>query len=137
MLKAVDIMQKDLVTVSKETSISEVITILAEKKITGLPVVDDDMVLVGLVSEKDVLRVAYCMISGSDVPTADDRVEKVMATELVFFSPDDNIADICQCFLDRSIRRVPVVDSDGKIVGVISRKDVIIKAYEANKALQV
>ena len=137
MVKAEDLMQKNLITVSKDTSISDVVAILAEKKITGLPVVDDDMKLIGLVSEKDVLRVAYRMISGSYESAAGDTVEKVMAKELVLFSPDDNIADICQCFLDRSIRRVPVVASDGKIVGVISRKDIITKAFNTSEAIKV
>ena len=137
MVKAEDLMQKNLITVSKDTSISDVVAILAEKKITGLPVVDDDMKLIGLVSEKDVLRAAYRMISDSYEFAAGDTVEKVMAKELVLFSPEDNIADICQCFLDRSIRRVPVVDSDGKIVGVISRKDIITKAFNTSEAIKV
>ena len=57
----------------------------------------------------------------------------VIAKELVTFSPDDNLADICQCFLDRSIRRVPVVD-EGKLVGVISRKDIITLAFQAESS---
>lgn len=130
MVTAKDLMRTDLITVSKEATVSEVIDILAEKGITGLPVVEDDMTIVGLISEKDVLQVAYRIIANSyDPATSNATVEKLMAKELVTFSPDDNLADICQCFLDRSIRRVPVVD-EGKLVGIISRKDIITLAFQ-------
>ncbi len=132
MVIAKDLMRTDLITVSKAATVSEVIDILAEKGITGLPVVEDDMTLVGLISEKDVLQVAYRIIAQSyDPATSRATVEKLMAKELVTFSPDDNLADICQCFLDRSIRRVPVVD-EGKLVGIISRKDIITLAFQAS-----
>ena len=130
MVIAKDLMRTDLITVSKEATVSEVIDILAEKGITGLPVVEDDMTIIGLISEKDVLQVAYRIIAHSyDPASSKATVEKLMAKELVTFSPDDNLADICQCFLDRSIRRVPVVD-DGKLVGIISRKDIITLAFK-------
>ncbi len=130
MVTAKDLMRTDLITVSKEVTVSEVIDILAEKGITGLPVVEDDMTIIGLISEKDVLQVAYRIISNSyDPATSNATVEKLMAKELVTFSPDDNLADICQCFLDRSIRRVPVVDN-GKLVGIISRNEIITLAFQ-------
>ena len=132
MVIAKDLMRTDLITVLKTATVSEVIDILAEKGITGLPVVEDDMTIIGLISEKDVLQVAYRIIAHSyDPSTSSATVEKLMAKELVTFSPDDNLADICQCFLDRSIRRVPVVD-DGKLVGVISRKDIITFAFQTS-----
>ena len=132
MVIAKDLMRTDLITVSKEATVSEVIDILAEKRITGLPVVEDDMTIVGLISEKDVLQVAYRIISQSyDPASSKATVEKLMAKELITFSPEDNLADICQCFLDRSIRRVPVVDN-GKLVGIISRKDIITLAFQTS-----
>ena len=134
MVTAKDLMRTDLITISKEATVGEVIDILAEKGITGLPVVEADMTIIGLISEKDVLQVAYRIIEQSyDPATSNATVEKLMAKELVTFAPDDNLADICQCFLDRSIRRVPVVD-DGKLVGIISRKDIITLAFQTSDA---
>ncbi|KKL62090.1 hypothetical protein LCGC14_2188700, partial [marine sediment metagenome] len=77
MVTAKDLMRTDLITVSKEATVSEVIGILAEKGITGLPVVEDDMTIVGLISEKDVLQVAYRIITNSyDPATSNATVEK-------------------------------------------------------------
>ena len=129
MLKAKDIMQSSLITVKQDTSIIEAINILGQNKITGLPVVDDDMTLLGLVSEKDIISIAYHVLADL-VGSAMDvkKIGDIMTKDVVSFRLDDNIADICQCFMNKPFRRVPVLDN-GKIVGIISRKDIIAHAF--------
>ena len=130
MLHAQDVMQKSLLTISKDATISEAIKILAENGITGLPVVDDDMKLLGLVSEKDLLIVAYHILTGvHDSNTDDKRIEEIMTTDVTSFSPASNIADVCQCFISNPFRRVPIVE-DEKLVGLISRKDIICETFK-------
>ena len=130
MLKAKDIMQSSLITVKQDTPVIEAINILGQNKITGLPVVDDDMNLVGLVSEKDVLGIAYRLLADIVGSTMDTQnVGDIMTKDVISFCIDDNLADICQCFINKPFRRVPVIDN-GKIVGIISRKDIIAHAFE-------
>ncbi len=131
MLKARDIMQSSLITVKEDTPVIEAINILGQNKITGLPVVDDDMNLVGLVSEKDVLRIAYQVLAGVVGSGMDTKkIGDIMTKDVVSFRLDDNLADICQCFMNKPFRRVPVLDN-GKLVGIISRKDIIAHAFAA------
>jgi CBS domain-containing protein len=135
MIEAKDIMSTNLITVTEDTTADELIEILASKKITGLPVVDDQMHLVGLVSEKDILGIAYhtilCSFDGMAKKTAKD----IMTNSLVSFRPNDSLADICQCFMMKDFRRVPVVDN-GKLVGLISRKDIISASFSKKNKTQ-
>ena len=133
MIKASDIMQTNLITVKQDTPAPEAINILGQKGITGLPVVDDDMTLIGLVSEKDVLNMAYRIMTDTiGDPIMSQTVGDIMTKEIVSFRPDDSLADVCQCFMNRPFRRVPVVD-DGKLVGLISRKDIISHSFSKSK----
>ena len=129
MLKASDVMQTDLITVSQDTPILEAMELIVENRITGLPVVGEDMKLAGIISEKDILKIAYQVIAGSyDPGPSTDKVKDFMTNDVIIFRPHDNLADICQCFLDKPFRRVPVVE-DGRLVGLISRKDIISSAF--------
>lgn len=119
--KAMDIMKCGVTTISKEKSVYDIIKILVEKKITGLPVVDDTG-LVGIISEKDVLNLIFEaeFISGC--------VEDYMTREVITFEEDDNLAEICDCLVENSFRRVPILHQN-KLAGIISRADLI----KANK----
>lgn len=120
-----DIMKTDVITIRDDTSVIDVIKVLGEHNITGAPVVDAQNNLVGIVSEKDVMSLAYKLTSGNlGQCSRSKKISDVMTREIVTFRPDDNIADVCQCFMYRSIRRVPVVE-DGKVVGLVSRRDII------------
>jgi len=133
MFAARDIMQTNLITVSGDTSISETIDILATNKITGMPVVEDDMKLIGIISEKDVLSIAYRIMSGtSDAVTNTRKARDIMTANVVSFRPDDNLADICQCFVNKPFRRVTILQDD-KLVGLISRKDIVSHAFDKNR----
>jgi CBS domain-containing protein len=134
MIKAKDIMQTNLITVNEQTCVYEAVDILTEKKITGLPVVNDQGGLVGIISEKDILLMAYHKIVGTcDEAMNSRKITDVMTSEVVSFRSEDNLADVCQCFMDYPFRRVPILDDDGKLVGLISRKDVVSFAFYNEK----
>jgi len=129
MLQAKDIMQTNLISVTEQTPVHGAIDILAENKITGLPVVDDHGRLVGIVSEKDILIMAYHKMTDTcDEVMNSRKISDVMTSEVVSFRPDNNLADICQCFIGSPFRRVPILD-DGRLVGLISRKDIVSFAF--------
>jgi len=119
MLTARDIMTEDVVTVRAKASISEAMEQLVEHEITGMPVVDDEMRLKGMVTEKDLLRLY-------DKPwrVEEFRVEDFMTMPAVHFEEDESFEDVCDCLLNNVFRRVPVTFGN-KVVGVISRPDII------------
>ncbi len=118
MLKAKDIMRTDLITVKSQTSVYEAIQELTDNNITGLPVVDDDMTVVGVISEKDILKLLY------DLEKDGGTVADYMTEMTVSFDPEDNLLDICNCFMKNPFRTVFIL-SDEKLAGVISRADII------------
>ena len=118
MLTAADVMKKEVVTIEKDTPITQAIEIMLEKKISGLPVVTSDMTLVGIITEKDVLSLYGAPEEGAKV-----KVEDFMTTPAVHFEMFETFADICRCLIQNDFRRVPVV-LESKVVGIVSRPDV-------------
>lgn len=118
MFKVKEIMKTDVLTVKRKTGIYEAINMLVENNITGLPVVNDDMTVAGIISEKDVLRLLYDM---EDKPGS---VEDFMTKDVVCFDEEETLIDITEHLIKFDFRRVPIL-KDGKLVGILSRKDVI------------
>jgi CBS domain-containing protein len=118
MFQASAVMTTEVITVHKSTDIYEAIRAMAENNITGLPVVNDDMTLAGIVTEKDVLKLLYNM---EDRP---GEVKDFMTEEIVAFDQDDNVVDIAECLIENHFRRVPIL-AEGKLAGIVSRKDII------------
>lgn len=125
MLKAGDVMQTGLITVCDDSTVQNVIEKLAQKAITGLPVVDRRNKLLGVVSEKDILTMALRILTGTFDPAEKNRpVKEVMTSDVVTFNPEDDLADVCRCFINHPFRRVLVVQNE-KLVGLITRKDMV------------
>jgi len=129
MLEAKDIMTRDVICIHKDTPIFQAIDLMAQNNITGIPVVEDNMSLVGILSEQDVLRLFH---------TYEDEkgrtVNDFMTQPAIHFEENEYVLDICYCLRDNAIRRVPVT-SNGKVVGVISRSDIlkcIIELWQQN-----
>jgi CBS domain-containing protein len=118
MFKAKDIMKADVITVTGQTPIYEAIRILVEDNVTGLPVVNDDMRILGIITEKDVLALLY------NIEDRMGKVEDFMTHDVVSFDENDSLIGITECFIESNIRRVPIT-SQGRLAGVISRKDII------------
>ncbi len=118
MPEAGTVMKTDLITVTRDTPIHEAIRTLVDNNITGLPVVNDDMTLAGIITEKDVLNLLY------DYRDKPGKVEEYMTEEVIRFEHRDSLIDITRSFMDNHFRRVPIV-TNGKLVGIVSRKDII------------
>lgn len=118
MVTAKDVMTIDVFAVSKDTSLDEAIEVMLRSQISGLPVVEDDMTLVGIITEKDVLKLYEDPAEALNL-----TVEDFMTTPAVFFDKDDTLANICRCLIQHDFRRVPVT-SERKVVGIISRPDI-------------
>ncbi len=119
MLKAKDIMTREVVSISKDTPAVQALEILLEKEIAGMPVVEEDMTLVGIITEKDLLGLFQ---EGQDAKNK--TVADYMTEPAVHFNENERLYDIWRCLLDVTFRRVPVT-SKGKVVGIVSRPDVL------------
>ena len=119
MIRAGNIMTTEVITVGKDTPIYDAVELMATNNITGIPVVDKDMTLLGILTEKDVLRLFY-----AHKHEKDKTVDYFMTRPAVSFEEDANLRDICDCLMKNNFRRVPVT-SRGKVVGLVSRADII------------
>ena len=118
MLNVSAVMTKDPVTVGVDVPVYEAMKLLVEKNVTGLPVVDAQGKLVGVITEKDMLRLLY------QEAVRENRVEDFMTRDVVAFTTSDSVVDVCECLIQNSFRRVPIVE-EGRLVGIVSRSDLI------------
>lgn len=118
-----DYMTRRLVTFSPDQTMDQVLDMLLKKKISGGPVIDDKNNLIGVISEGDCLKE---VVKGkyNNVPTLSGLVQDHMATDIKSVTPEMNIFDLAQMFLNMRLRRFPVL-KNGKLVGQISQKDVM------------
>ena len=92
---------------------------MLEGNISGMPVVDEDMTLVGVITEKDLLELFQAQ---GDLENA--TVSDFMTTPAVHFNEDEDLEAVCNCLTDSFFRRVPVT-CEGKLVGIVSRRDIL------------
>ena len=119
MFKTKDIMTKGAICVHIDTPIFEAIEIMVSNGVSGVPVVEKDMTLIGMLSEQDVLRLFHTYKQERD-----RTVGEFMTHPAVCFEENESLLDICYHLRDTSIRRVPVT-SNGKVTGIISRADIL------------
>ncbi|KAH9611620.1 hypothetical protein KSS87_022762 [Heliosperma pusillum] len=146
----------NLAVVKPTTTVDEALEILVDKRITGFPVIDDDWKLVGLVSDYDLL--ALDTISGTGLgetsmfPEVDSSwkvfnelqkllsktngklVADVMTQAPLVVRQTTNLDDAARLLLETKYRRLPVVDADGKLVGIITRGNCIRAALQIKRA---
>ncbi|OGS21941.1 MAG: hypothetical protein A2252_04180 [Elusimicrobia bacterium RIFOXYA2_FULL_39_19] len=126
MQKAKDIMTKDVQTIGPDATLAEVVEILLSKEISGIPVVDSNKNMIGIVTEKDILNIAF----SKDLHKT--KVEDVMTKIVINFPPDEDVDSIAKVISQQQFRRVPIVDN-GKVIGIISRRDILRLALKIEK----
>lgn len=140
-----DAMTPQPVAVKPQTPLNEAIAILAERRVSGLPVVDDDNRLVGIISETDLMwqetgvtPPAYIMFLDSVIflknPATYERdlhkalgqtVGEVMSKDPITVTADKPLREAAQILHDRDVRRLPVVDGNSHVIGILTRGDII------------
>jgi len=119
MLTIGQIMTKDVISIGIKTPVFEAIRILVEKEISGLPVVDENKKLLGIITEKDLLKMLF-----EEAITDQQVVGEHMSKNVVTFAPEESVLRICEFLMDNPFRRVPIV-SEGRLVGIVSRRDIL------------
>lgn len=121
-----------LVTVDAEQPIETVIDILLQHGISGAPVTTSQRRLLGIISEKDCLRIIVDHVY-HNLPMSSRRVADYMSTQVQTLSQDADVVVAADTFLASSVRRLPVVDAEGLLIGQVSRRD-ILRAARAMQA---
>jgi CBS domain-containing protein len=144
MLKAKDIMTREVITISPDTEIAQVAKLLLTKRINGVPVVNDTGELVGILCQSDLIiqqknipiPSLFTLLDGYIPLTSSKKldrvVEKIMATKAadamtanpVTVNPDTGIEEIAALMVEKSYHTLPVVDA-GKLVGIVGKEDVL------------
>ncbi len=144
-LKASDIMTKEVITIKKDASIGELSEILVKNKISGLPVVDDNARIIGIVTEADIivkdtelhfpryfkLLDAIIYLESLNKFKANlqkhiaTRVEDIMTVKVKTIKADTPVSEIADLMLSLKVNRLPVVDDNDKVIGIVTRADIV------------
>ncbi|MFZ2446171.1 MAG: CBS domain-containing protein [Syntrophobacteraceae bacterium] len=144
MLKAKDIMTREIISVKPETHITEIAKLLIEKRINGAPVVDDEGGLVGIICQSDliaqqkklplpsVFNLLDTLIPLSSPGRFEKEVQKIsavnasqaMTPDPVFVDTETGLEEIAALMVNRGFHTIPVVE-EGKLVGIIGKEDIL------------
>lgn len=136
-MKVRDLMTTDPLTVSPDTLLKEAARTMVRNKVSGLPVLVDGA-LVGIVTEGDFLRqeanrdqpYRFSLLDalfgeGPSDPPSVEAVAEVMTEMVISTTPDVTIGEAARVMANKRVKRLPVVDEDGVLIGIISRADVV------------
>ena len=117
-------MAKSLITFSPDTEIIQVIDSLLEHRISGAPVLNDQNEIVGVIDDKDCLNT---LIDSAyyNQPVSKNKVSNYMTDVFKCINQNSDIVDVANVFMRTNFKRLLVVDDDGKLVGSISRRDIL------------
>ena len=131
---AKEIMTTDVIVAKQDDSIADVANMLIAEKIGGLPVVDSENRVVGIISETNLLQGLIFLDDLKKVEkdikqVAAYKVGELMSKDIIKVHEDDKFDDVANVMIKKSINRVPVVDDDNKLKGIICRYDIIKALY--------
>ena len=135
MKKCSDVMTEEVVTCSPEDSIIEVAQLMKNEDIGPVLIVDNDdsNTLIGIITDRDI--VLKVIADGQDPKTT--RVGEAMSKKLVTCRPDDDVEVAMKAMAQYQLRRIPVVDDNMKLVGIISQADLATRVDAPEKTAEV
>ena len=133
-----DVMTRDVISIGKYENVMTAADILSGRNISGLPVVDKEKKVMGIVTQADILSMVGVSRDhtfkdllkhalGERLPErrVGDIVADVMTSQVLTTKPKATIAEVVQIMDEKKIRRLPVVDDENRLIGIISRADIL------------
>lgn len=133
-----EVMTINVVSVTGDTHVDEIAKLLSEHRISGVPVVDAERRVVGIISEADILsnmglhrehtfRDILTHIAGIPLPArkSGNKAVDLMTSPAIVAEPETGINEVAKILDEKRIKRLPVTDSEGRLVGIVSRADII------------
>lgn len=145
-----DIMTKEVITVSEDDTIEKCANLLITHNLSGLPVLDDNGKIKGIVTEGDLIR----RISRIEGPAAlevlggifylespkkfmdkvknsmGSKARDIMTKDIITISPDKEMEEGATLLVKNKIKRLPVIDKEGNLIGIVSRKDIMNHLFD-------
>ncbi len=148
-----DVMTTELATARPDTTFQELVDLMLRHDVSGIPVVDDDGTPVGIVTEADLvskeafggrrrrpLEVIADLVMGGEARWAikgrGHRAEQVMTRKLITTHQYDRIEHAARKMLEGGVKRLPIVDADGRLVGIVTRSDLLRQLHRTDAELR-
>jgi len=144
-MKVEQIMKTSVKTITADEPVENVARMMVLSRIAGVPVVEDGVVI-GMVSEKDILRSMYpsyqdfvdSPVGNMNFEEMEERykevrcikVSEIMSKKMITARPDTPILKASSLMILNKVRRLPVVEADGKLVGIVSQGDIHMAVFE-------
>jgi CBS domain-containing protein len=140
-----DMMTRNVITVTPEHTLKQVGALLREKRISGIPVVDEEGRVIGIVTLTDMLRILdriyrwremerkFPELKFSDMfekEKGEAKVSDIMSKVVFTMEEDKPIERVMEMMFNRGVHTIPIVDKEGKLVGVIGKRDLIYACFE-------
>jgi CBS domain-containing protein len=123
-----DIMTRNPITVRPDDSAQKAAGLMKDNHVGPIPVLDQESRLVGLVTDRDLaIKVV------AEGKSADTKVGDVMSRDLFTCGPDDNIKEALRTMETHQVRRVPIVDDQGRLLGIVAQADLATKMEKPEK----
>jgi CBS domain-containing protein len=149
-MKVAELMTPDVITVRPETSLKDVATTLAEHRVSGVPVVNERGTVLGVVSEADILvkeRGPESLRGGfvgrlRGAGTADSErlaartAAEAMSSPPTTIGPGRDVSEAARLMLEQGVKRLPVVDPIGKLLGIVTRSDLVRAFARSDEAIE-
>lgn len=148
-----DIMTKEIITVNEADTVEKCANLLITHDLSGLPVVDEKGYVKGIITEGDLIRhksevqvPAFLEFLGGIIYLEDPNkyledvrksmglfVSTVMTRDITTISPDVTVEDAAALLVSKNLKRLPVLDEEGKLIGIVSRKDIMNYLFSNEK----
>ncbi len=126
------LMKSDVKSAETGASVAQVVAIMEMNGCGAVPIVDTENRVVGMITDRDI-----CLALGPRrLPAAGIAVTDVMSRRVYVCSPDEDVVDALETMKNKKVRRLPVIDDDAQLVGILSMDDVVLHA-ESGKAERV
>jgi CBS domain-containing protein len=123
-----DVMMPEVRTVTPDTSVQHAARLMREADVGSLPVVDGERV-VGVVTDRDIALRTVADGKGPDTPVA-----AIASRDIVSVSPEQDLSEALRLMAEHQVRRLPVVEEDGRLVGVFAQADAAMQAEPSQVA---
>jgi CBS domain-containing protein len=124
-----DIMSTDLLTVEANSSLEDVVKLIVSERVTGVPVVDSEGRMVGVCSDYDIIR-QFSKAKRKERDVFRKKIDYSKKVETV--TTETLLSEIAEKFVTMKYRRLPVLDQEGRLVGIITRRDMMkVLFYQA------
>ena len=151
-LRVANLMTRSVVTVSRDTPLAEAAQLLVKHRISGLPVVDAEQRLIGVITEADFLRAMGVPSSHpshslwqtlenlfahqTDIREPTGTVADLMVENVISVRPEQTLHDVLEIMKHNRIKRVIVADRDGRVQGMITRSDLVRVFFDSLRRMQ-